>query len=132
MTSGESRPVVAADTVVVVDGQVLGKPIDEHDAARMLGLLSGRAHEVMTAVAVRYGETLDDRISVTRVTMRSITAAEISRYCATGEPLDKAGAYAIQGRAAAFVQSIEGSYTGVVGLPLLETLALLDACGVRP
>ncbi len=128
----EARPVVAADTIVVVDGQVLGKPADDEDAARMLEHLSGRTHEVMTAVAVRYAGTMDDRISVTRVTMRAISPEEIRRYCASGEPRDKAGAYGIQGRAAAFVQSIEGSYTGVVGLPLHETLALLEPCGVRP
>jgi len=124
------RPVLGADTEVVLDGDVFGKPRDAADAARMIKRLSGRTHQVLTAVALRYRERTDVEVSVSKVTLRRLGAAEIERYVATGEPLDKAGAYAVQGRAAAFVSRLEGSYTGVVGLPLFETAALLARVGV--
>jgi septum formation protein len=124
------RPVVGADTEVVLAQSIFGKPRDAQDAAAMLGRLAGRTHEVLTAVAVRVAERTDVEVSVTRVTMRKLTAAEIERYVATGEPMDKAGAYAIQGRAAAFVTRMEGSYSGVMGLPLAETATLLARAGV--
>lgn len=124
-------PVLGADTAVVLDGEVLGKPSDEAQALAMLARLGGRAHEVATAVAVANGARVDTRVSVTRVWMRSLSAAEARSYWASGEPRDKAGAYAIQGRAAAFVTRIEGSYSGVVGLPLYETAELLAAAGLR-
>ena len=128
---GIVRPVLGADTVVVVDGQILGKPEDAADAARMLELLSGRTHRVLTAVAVTAGAPPQTVLSETGVQFRSIETPEIRSYWATGEPCDKAGAYAIQGLAAAFVARIEGSYSGVVGLPLFETDNLLRAFGVQ-
>ncbi|MGE5090155.1 MAG: Maf family protein [Candidatus Levyibacteriota bacterium] len=124
------RPVLGADTEVVLDGEVFGKPRDADDAARMLKRLAGRTHQVLSAVAVRSGDETEVEISVSKVTLRRLAAAEIERYVATGEPMDKAGGYAIQGRAAAFVTRLEGSYSGVVGLPLAETAALLARVGV--
>ncbi|HEX6138259.1 MAG TPA: Maf family protein [Casimicrobiaceae bacterium] len=124
------RPVLGADTEVVLDGEIFGKPRDADGAARMIKRLSGRTHQVLTAVALRYRDRTEVEVSVSKVTLRRLAAAEIERYVATGEPLDKAGAYAIQGRAAAFVSRLEGSYTGVVGLPLCETAALLARIGM--
>ena len=124
------RPVLGADTEVVLDGDVFGKPRDAADAVRMIRRLSGRTHQVLTAIALRYRDRTDVEVSVSKVTLRRLGAAEIERYVATGEPLDKAGAYAVQGRAAAFVSRLEGSYTGVVGLPLCETATLLARIGV--
>jgi septum formation protein len=124
------RPVVGADTEVVLDGEIFGKPRNVDDAMRMLKRLSGRTHQVLTAVALRHHDRTDVEVSITRVTLRRLGAAEIARYAATGEPLDKAGAYAIQGCAAAFVARLEGSYTGVVGLPLYETASLLSGAGI--
>jgi septum formation protein len=124
------RPVLGADTEVVLDGEVFGKPRDAEAAIRMIRRLSGRTHQVFTAVALRYRDRTDVEVSISRVTLRRLGAAEIERYVATGEPLDKAGAYAVQGRAAAFVSRLEGSYTGVVGLPLCETATLLARAGV--
>ncbi|MBU6484501.1 MAG: septum formation inhibitor Maf [Betaproteobacteria bacterium] len=124
------RPVLGADTEVILDGEVLGKPRDIDDALWMLKRLSGRTHQVLSAIALRWREQTEVEISVSKVTLRRLTAAEVERYVATGEPMDKAGAYAIQGRAAAFVTRLEGSYTGVVGLPLAETATLLARVGV--
>jgi septum formation protein len=122
--------VIAADTVVAVGRRLLGKPEDEADAARMLALLSGRAHQVLSAVAVvsPAGET-GARLSETRVRFKRLTEAETRGYLATGEWSGKAGAYAVQGRAGGFVIALSGSYTGVVGLPLYETLGLLTGLG---
>ena len=125
------RPVLAADTTVVHEEVILGKPRDAEDAARMLRALSGREHTVLTAVAVAARGELEAQVSVSRVRFRELTDAEIRRYVATGEPLDKAGAYAIQGRAAAFVSHIEGSYSGIMGLPLAETAELLRRFNVQ-
>lgn len=125
------RPVLGADTEVVLDGAILGKPRDATDAARMLALLSGRTHHVSTTVAVADGEEVHAEIVTSAVTLCELTQEEISRYVATGEPADKAGAYAIQGRAAAFVSRLEGSYSGVMGLPLFETSVILARIGVR-
>lgn len=123
------RPVLGADTIVVLDDEVLGKPVDRAGAETMLARLSGREHRVMTAVAlvgVLAGEEHEAmRLSISRVRFRQTTTAEREAYCATGEPDDKAGAYAIQGRAAIFVEHLEGSYSGVMGLPLFETADLL-------
>lgn len=127
---GDGRPVLGADTAVVLDGSILGKPADTADAARMLRALSGREHRVHSAVALVAGDRCEECCVTVRVRMRQLDDAEIDAYCRTGEPLDKAGGYAIQGRAAAFVERIDGSYTAVVGLPLYETLALLRAAGV--
>ncbi len=124
------RPVLAADTAVVCDGRVLGKPADRADALAMLAVLSSREHRVMTGVALAEGPRMETRLSVSRVRMRAIAEAERRAYVDTGEPLDKAGAYAIQGRAAIFVEALEGSYSGVMGLPLHETAALLAAAGI--
>ena len=123
-------PVLGADTEVVLDGAIFGKPRDAADAARMLALLSHRTHHVSTAVAVSHGDEVLAEIATTAVTFRELTRGEIDRYVATGESSDKAGAYAIQGRAAAFVSRLEGSYSGVMGLPLFETAQLLARIGV--
>ncbi len=123
------HPVLAADTEVALDGVIFGKPADAADAVRMLTRLAGRTHQVLTAVALRWQEELLVEVSRTEVTFRALTAQDIERYVATGEPFDKAGAYAIQGRAAAFVSRIEGSYSGVMGLPLYETAELLARIG---
>jgi septum formation protein len=125
------RPVLAADTEVVADGAVLGKPKDPADAIAMLTALSGRTHEVLTAVAVRWEAQLALGLSTSRVAFRVIPKDEIERYIATGEPFDKAGAYAIQGKAAVFVQHLEGSYSGVMGLPLYETAEILSRIGYQ-
>jgi septum formation protein len=123
------HPVLGADTEVVLNARIFGKPRDAHDAAAMLRELAGRTHEVLTAVALRWQERTDVEVCVSRVTLRKLSATEIERYVATGEPLDKAGGYAIQGRAAAFVTRLEGSYSGVMGLPLAETATLLARAG---
>jgi septum formation protein len=125
------RPVLAADTVVIVDGVVLGKPATAIEAAACLRQLSGRTHEVRTAVALAIQGPLLSTTSVSTVTFRVIDDDEIRRYCATSEPYDKAGGYGIQGLAAVFIERIEGSYTGVMGLPLFETARLLTQAGVR-
>ena len=123
------RPVLAADTEVVVDGVVFGKPADAVSASDMLRRLSGRTHEVMTAVAVRWDAQLVRAFSTSQVTMRVLPEDEIERYVSTGECFDKAGGYAVQGRAAAFITRLEGSYSGVMGLPLYETTELLGKIG---
>ena len=128
LAENDRAPVLGADTVVVIDGEILGKPADSNQAGDMLAKLSGRTHEVLSAVCVSDG-TPSSRVSRSRVSFRSIGDAERAAYCATQEPLDKAGAYAIQGRAAVFVSSLEGSYSGVMGLPLFETAALLLEAG---
>lgn len=125
-----ARPVLAADTTVVCDDAILGKPENAADAARMLGLLAGRAHRVLTVVAVAGAEVMETRISESRVWFRALAADEIRRYVATGESADKAGAYAVQGRAAAFITRVEGSYSGIMGLPLAETAELLRSHGI--
>ena len=127
---GDSCPVLGADTAVVLDGEVLGKPADVAEAAAMLERLSGRAHRVLTAVALRHAGGLETRVSESEVRFRATTADERLAYCRTGEPFDKAGGYGIQGHAAVFVEELKGSYSGVVGLPLHETAALLERCGV--
>jgi len=124
------RPLLAADTEVVLDDVIFGKPTDAFDAARMLRHLSGRTHQVLTAVAVKWRDELEVEISVSAVTFVELDDARIERYVATGEPFDKAGAYAIQGRAGAFVRRLDGSYSGVVGLPLAETAAILARLGL--
>jgi septum formation protein len=124
-------PVLAADTTVVLDGAILGKPADDAAARDMLGRLGGRAHQVLTGVAVidAHGE-LHDTVVSTQVRFRRLDAREIAAYVASGEPADKAGGYGIQGLGGALVAGIDGSYSNVVGLPLAETLALLTALGV--
>jgi septum formation protein len=124
------RPVLAADTAVVIDGEILGKPTDAEDAARMLGLLSGRTHQVLTAVALGTAAGISSCVSASAVRFREIKAAEAREYWNTGEPKDKAGGYAIQGRGAVFVADLHGSYSGVMGLPLFETAEFLRSAGV--
>ena len=125
------RPVLGADTEVVLDGEIFGKPRDADDAERMLRRLSGRTHQVLTAVAIRHRDTFAVDVSSSRVTLRRLGASEMERYSRSGEPLDKAGAYAIQGVASAFIARIEGSYSGIVGLPLYETSMLLARVGMH-
>jgi septum formation protein len=129
--SRDGLPVLAADTAVVVDGRILGKPADAEHAAAMLGLLSGRTHRVLSGVAL-IGETEHSAISVSEVSFRPISPHEARAYWETGEPADKAGGYAIQGLGALFVSRLAGSYSGVVGLPLYETAQLLAAEGIDP
>jgi septum formation protein len=128
-SGGRDAPVLAADTAVVVDGKILGKPADREDAEAMLRQLSGRMHEVLTAVALRTAAGVQSRISRSEVTFRAIASPEVRAYWETGEPRDKAGGYAIQGRAAVFVADLRGSYSGVMGLPLFETAQLLSEAG---
>jgi septum formation protein len=124
------HPVLGADTEVVLGAEILGKPRDVAHAAEMLRRLSGRQHEVLSGVALKRGEDVLFALSVTHVTFRPLSDAEIERYVASGEPMDKAGAYAIQGRAGAFATRLDGSYSGVMGLPLFETADLLAKAGV--
>jgi septum formation protein len=124
------KPVLAADTTVALGGEIFGKPADRADAERMLAALSGMQHRVLTAVGVRFESRFEMAVSESLVTFAALDAGRIGAYAATGEPLDKAGAYGIQGRAGAFVSRLEGSYTGVMGLPLYETAALLRLFGV--
>ncbi|EOY5382201.1 Maf family protein [Cronobacter dublinensis] len=119
-------PVLGADTIVVLDGDVLEKPRDAAHAAEMLRRLSGQTHQVMTAVALADSLRVRERLVITRVTFRALTAQDIAAYVESGEPMDKAGAYGIQGLGGCFVRSIEGSYHAVVGLPLVETWELLS------
>ena len=123
------HPVLAADTTLEVDGEIVGKPRDAAEAHAILERLSGRRHRVLTAVAMSDGERTRSRLSVSEVAFRSLGEHDIRRYIATGEPFDKAGAYGIQGHAAIFVEEIRGSYSGIMGLPLFETAALLDIFG---
>lgn len=130
MKAGDDIAVLAADTCVVLDDEILGKPEDHFGALAMLARLSGREHRVLTAVCVRLGAQVEEALSETRVKFTSLTREDCEAYIATGEPWDKAGGYGIQGVAGAFVESLHGSYTGVVGLPLAETRELLRRVGV--
>lgn len=123
-------PVVAADTSVVLDDRIMGKPADRDQAIDMLSSLSGRTHEVMTAVSLVTSDQQTTRLSTSKVTFCRLQRPDIERYWQTGEPVDKAGAYAIQGKAAVFIESIEGSYSGVMGLPLFELGQLLEELDV--
>lgn len=122
--------VLGADTTVVLDGQILGKPADKADGLAMLQALSGREHQVLTAVALANSADCVVRLVSSQVQFRAIPASEAERYWASGEPVDKAGGYAIQGLGAVFVSGLQGSYSGVVGLPLCKTAQLLDAFGI--
>jgi septum formation protein len=128
---GSSLPVLGADTVVVLDNEIYGKPRDQHDAVRMLQTLGGRTHQVLTAVALALpGDgSVSQALSQTAVTLRPVSRDEALAYWASGEPADKAGGYGIQGLGAVFISAIQGSYTGVMGLPLYETAQLLQAAG---
>ena len=128
---GDALPVIAADTVVVIDKEILGKPKNAAEAKAMLRHLSGRTHQVMTGVAMQYAGRLLSDVCVTDVTFRKLSTEEIEAYVATGEPLDKAGAYGIQGRGAVFVEKIVGCYNNVVGLPLTLVYLMLEQIGAR-
>lgn len=128
----DAPAALGADTVVVVDGDVLGKPRDAAEASAMLRRLSGRTHEVLSGVALATRSAMTSRLSVSAVAFRDLDDAEIGAYWASGEPRDKAGAYAVQGRAARFIVRLEGSYSGVMGLPLFDTAALLEDAGLLP
>lgn len=125
LAPAERLPVLAADTTVALGDEILGKPVDRADAARILGRLSGVAHEVHTAVAFLHADGADARVSTSTVTFRALGADEIDWYWDTGEPADKAGAYAVQGHGAIFIRHLSGSYSGVMGLPLYETWELV-------
>jgi septum formation protein len=121
----EAAPVLCADTTVVVEGHILGKPANASEATQMLSLLSGKTHQVLTAVAIGHNQDIHLALSRSRVKFASMTAADIQDYVASQEPMGKAGAYAIQGRASAFISHTSGSYSGIMGLPLYETTQLL-------
>ena len=131
VASGPRELVLAADTLVVLEGEILGKPSDPADAVQMLGSLQGREHDVYTGVAVMLDGRIEAAVAVTRVWFRSLDASECAEYVATGEPLDKAGAYGIQGLGAVLVQRIEGEYFNVMGLPVQLLLTLLERHGLR-
>lgn len=126
------RPVLAADTTLELDGEIIGKPVDMADAAAILRRLSGRTHRVLTGVAIDHQRRIEYLLSTSEVTFREIDDEEIRHYVMSGEPMDKAGAYGIQGRAGLFVEHLSGSYTGVMGLPVCETGELLKKLGFRP
>ncbi|MBX9611920.1 MAG: Maf family nucleotide pyrophosphatase [Burkholderiales bacterium] len=126
-----SGPVLCSDTTVAKGRVMHGKPLDEHDAERMLAELAGSTHRVLTAVAVQQGRRRQEALSESRVSFAPLTRAQIRAYVASGEPLGKAGAYAVQGRAAAWITRLSGSYSGIMGLPLFETAQLLHALGVK-
>jgi len=126
------RPALGADTDVVLDGRILGKPADAADAATMLAALSGRRHEVISAVVLTDGPRTEVALTITEIVFATLTPQDIARYVQSGEPMGKAGAYGIQALAARFVREVRGSYTGVVGLPMAETCDLLARFGIQP
>lgn len=132
LPSGPALPVLGADTDVVLDDEILGKPAGVAEAVAMLTRLAGRTHEVFSAVAVVAGARAETALSVSRVTFGAVTPAQARAYWDTGEPADKAGAYAIQGLGARFVRELRGSYSGVMGLPLYETVHVLERFGIQP
>jgi len=124
------RPVLTADTTVTIDGEILGKPADNREAVAMLERLSGRTHQVLTSVAVHARDVAEQLTQVSNVRFATLTPAQIKTYCASLEPYDKAGGYGIQGPAALFIEHIEGSHSGIMGLPLFETATLLRKAGL--
>jgi septum formation protein len=124
------RPVLSADTTVTIDGEILGKPENRNEAAAMLERLSGRTHQVLTSIAVHHTDFFEQATQVSNVRFAKLSPATIQAYCATPEPYDKAGAYGIQGLAALFIEHIEGSHSGIMGLPVFETTQLLKKAGV--
>ncbi|MGA9573698.1 MAG: Maf family protein [Lysobacterales bacterium] len=129
--NGSSLPVLGSDTIVLLDGEILGKPVSRSDAESMLNRLSDRTHQVYSAVAlVVDAETVLDALNITAVTFAAMPAAWIRQYCQSDEPMDKAGAYAVQGGTGQYISRIEGSYSGVMGLPLFETAELLRRAGL--
>lgn len=130
LSSQEASAVLGSDTIVVCDGEIFGKPLNEADACRILQCLSGCTHEVLTAVALATGESTQVIVSRSAVSFRALSQQEISAYWASGEPADKAGAYGIQGLGALFVEKLQGSYSGIMGLPVFETATLLATVGL--
>jgi septum formation protein len=124
-------PVLCSDTTVALGRSIYGKPVDETDARRMMRDLAGKTHRVLTAVAIAAGRRRLEALSDSRVTFAPMTSAQIAAYVASGEPMGKAGAYAVQGRAAAFIPKMAGSYSGIMGLPMHETAQLLRALGIK-
>ena len=124
-------PILCSDTTVALGRKIYGKPEDAQDARRMLAELSGHTHRVLTAVAIQTGRKRFDALSISKVTFEAITQKQINAYVATGEPLGKAGAYAVQGGAALYIKRIDGSYSGIMGLPIRETALLLKAAGFK-
>ncbi len=124
------RPALGADTIVVLDGQILGKPVDYEMAVKMLGMLSGRKHQVMTAIALCTASSKLSLLNVSEVEFAQLNTQQIKSYCETEEPFDKAGAYGIQGTAAQFIRHISGSYSSIMGLPLFEVAQLLRQAGI--
>lgn len=131
LAAAERLPVLGSDTTVALGAEILGKPRDREDCVRMLEKLSAQTHQVFTAVALCHDGGCDLRISVSDVTFRALTSKEIVAYWDTGEPVDKAGGYAVQGLAAVFIERLSGSYSGIMGLPLYETAQLLQLAGWR-
>jgi len=131
LNTAEMHPVLAADTSVVVDNKILGKPVDLDDALSMMQQLSGRSHKVLTGVALVDNKEIRSRLSVSHVTFRQVDKVEALAYWNSGEPHDKAGGYAVQGLGAMFISRLEGSYSGVMGLPLFETAELLQSVGIE-
>jgi septum formation protein len=127
--TGQNRPILCADTTVAMDGTILGKPENAMDAQRVLRALSGQTHRVFTAIAIGWGDKTAQACCESHVTFAKLSDAEIADYVASGEPMGKAGAYGVQGRAAAFIARIEGSYSGIMGLPLFETAQALREVG---
>lgn len=125
------RPILTADTTVTMDGDILGKPVDREDAMRMLQRLAGESHQVLTAIAVAFRGEVKHVLSTSFVAFAKLSDDEIKRYVDSGEPMDKAGGYAVQGLAAKFIVKLSGSYSGVMGLPLYETTVLLRQCGLH-
>jgi len=125
------RPVLAADTTVTIDGKILGKPANATEAINMLRLLSGRTHEVLTAVAVIINDDMNEALSCSEVCFGELSEQALRAYCTSSEPYDKAGSYGVQGQAAQFIERISGSYSGIMGLPLYETARLLQLAGIR-
>jgi septum formation protein len=132
IATDDPAPVLAADTTVVVDNEMLGKPLNEADALAMLQRLSGRSHHVWTAITLRWRDSCESRVAVSEVRFRATTEAERAAYCRTDEPYDKAGGYAIQGQGAVFIEHLIGSYSSVMGLPLCETAQLLGRFQMPP
>jgi septum formation protein len=128
---GDNLPVISADTVVVAEGVILGKPQDAEEAVKMLKQLSGKTHKVLTGIAIAYAGEILAEVCETKVVFRELSEDEIKQYVATGEPLDKAGAYGIQGKGAVLVEKIDGCYNNVVGLPLTRMQLILAKLGVR-
>lgn len=126
-----TAPILCSDTTVALGRVIYGKPEDANDAKRMLAELSGGTHRVLTAMAVQHGQKRFDALSSSKVTFEALTSRQINAYVATGEPLGKAGAYAVQGRAAVYITRINGSYSGIMGLPVRETALLLQAAGIK-